>query len=160
MSIDEPRAEQRAERERVLQRSLPSWRTRRRRTAAAIAACAVAIAGAVLAHLAMPIASVLVRFVLGAVPMVLLRIVTRAIVEGGAQLDEHDRGLRDRAFRLTYPTGGAALLVGAYVTLTQVLPDLATRTTGMLVWVAWLAWSAPTLALAMTLPDDDPTDPT
>lgn len=45
-----------------------------------------------------------------------------------------------------------------YIIVTQGFPDLPDRLIGLLITAAWAAGSAPTLALAWALPDDDPDD--
>lgn len=161
---EERRPEMRDDAERLRERayrSMPSWRTRARRRTLVALVLAIAVAAVVGVHLAPGVIYVpLVGVVAGCVPFLALRLLTRGVAESAdGKLDERDRILRDTAMRRSFVVlmyGVGALL--AYVVVTQGFPHLADRLIGLLITAAWAGSIAPTLALAWSLPDDDPDD--
>jgi heme A synthase len=106
------------------------------------------------------IALPLVGIVVVAALMVMLRLLTRAVAETPRRdLDERDRDLRDAAWRQAYVLTLVALAV--FVTYAMVVggaPEAGNQAMRMGVVFLLCCVSAPTLALAWTLPNDDPED--
>jgi hypothetical protein len=92
--------------------------------------------------------------------MIALRLFTRAVAETPrSQLDERDRELRDAAWRSAYViTLVAIVALVAYVQITADQPDVTARALVVGAALVLGSISAPTLALAWALADDDPAD--
>ena len=139
----------------------PSWRTRGRRRALVVLVVAVLAAMAVWAHLnPNEMVLALAGIVAVAVLMVVLRVLTRAVAETPRRdLDERDRDLRDAAWRQAYLVTLVVLVL--FVGYAMVVGDgPGGGDQAMRVGLALVLGcvSAPTLALAWTLPNDDPED--
>lgn len=157
--IEERRAEIDRRTERAF-RSMPSWRTRTRRRglvvlAVAVLACMLAWTQVQPRDLLWPLVGIVVFGGL----MVALRVLTRAVAETPrARLDERDRALRDAAWRRAYIVTLVALaLLYVFVRISEA-QDLVERAQEAGLWLLMAGISAPTLALAWTLEDDDPAD--
>lgn len=158
------RADMLDRKERRLGRSLPGWRNRAHRRPLVVLFLLIVAAMLTGAHLLTTGTGLALDWGVGVlvslVPWVLLRILTRGVAETApAQLDERDRGLRNRVLYRAYVTAIVAMgLAVGYLTVNRHLPDLADHACLFLLVLLWASSAAPTMFLAWTLPDDDPED--